>query len=361
MERVWASGLVEGVEVAAAFQVRSRQLRVHRSRSGSYLTLVLGDRSGDVGAVAWDDVDRAQQFAREGEIVLVRGRCQLYNGEVQIVIDHLSPAASGEYHPADFLPSSPRNAAAMAREFRAEINSVRQRGLRALLEAVFDRDRLAEFTLAPAAQQIHHAYVGGLLEHTLEVARLCRAQLAIQPQMDGDLLICAALLHDVGKTREYHTAAGFETTDEGGLLGHIAIADALIVQRAAQLPELPSELLLRLRHMLLSHHGRHEWQSPQRPKTLEAMALHLADYTSAQLHIVAAALERVERPGNWTGYHKQLERRLYAPPKAATCQPAGAIREADDAAYRHDWSDAPPAELPSTLPPSLSREGGSVG
>lgn len=338
MEKIWAASLVDGQEFSAPFQVRSRQLRTHRSRTGSYLMLTLGDRTGDVNAVIWEDVDRYYPIAREGSITIVRGRCQLYNGEVQVVIDHLSPVTSSDYQLADFLPSSPRDGAAMAREFRAEINSVRQRGLRALLEGVFDRERFTQFALAPAATQVHHAYLGGLLEHTLEVARLCRAQLAIHPEMDADILITAALLHDVGKIREYNTAATFEQTDEGGLIGHIAIADALLLQFGPRITELSGETLLRLRHMLLSHHGRHEWQSPQVPKTLEAAALHLADYTSSQLAIFATGLQQVERPGNWTPYQRTLERKLYAPPKPLPAYTA-ALRESAADGYASDDPD----------------------
>src|SRR6185437_11947316 len=143
--RVWISGLTNGQEFSAPFQVRSRQMRTHRSRSGSFMTLVLGDRTGEVNAVSWEEADRFYSFAREGSIVQVRGRCQLYNGDVQVVIEHLSQTSDGDYQLTDFLPSSPRDPATMAREFRAEINSVRQRGLRALLEAVFDRERFAQF------------------------------------------------------------------------------------------------------------------------------------------------------------------------------------------------------------------------
>lgn len=317
MEKTWVAALTDGQEFSAPFQVRSRQMRTHRSRSGSFLTLILGDRTGDVNAVLWDEAERFFAFAREGGIVHVRGRCQLYNGDIQMVVEHLSLAGHGEYQLADFLPSSTRDAAAMAREFRAEMNSVRQRGLRTLLETVFDRERFAQFALAPAAAQVHHAYLGGLLEHTLEVARLCRAQIAIHPELDTELLITGALLHDVGKMREYNVAAAFEPTDEGGLLGHIAIADALLAQLGPTIPDLLPEVLLRLRHMLLSHHGRHEWKSPQVPKTLEAAALHLADYTSSQLAIFATGLKQVERPGNWSPYQRNLDRKLYASPRTA--------------------------------------------
>jgi 3'-5' exoribonuclease len=335
MEKIWVSSLTDGQEFAAPFQVRSRQLKTHRSRSGSFMTLTLGDRTGEISAVAWDEADRYYPVAREGDIVHVRGRCQLYNGDLQVVVDHLSQTGNGDYQLADFLPSSQRDAATMVREFRAEINSVRHRGLRALLEAVFDRQRFAQFALAPAASQVHHAYLGGLLEHTLEVARLCRAQVAIHPELDVDLLISAALLHDVGKIREYNTAAAFEQTDEGGLIGHISIADAMLVQIGPRIADLSGELLLRLRHMLLSHHGRHEWRSPQVPKTLEAAALHLADYTSSQLAIFAAGLQQVERPSNWSSYQRTLDRKLYAPPRPSGVI-AATVREPDEAAYAAD-------------------------
>lgn len=312
MTRLWVSDLRDGQVVSSEYQVRSRQLRPHRGRSGLFLVFMLGDRSGQIQAVLWQDGERWYNTLRDGDIVQVTGRCQLYQNAPQLVIESLSKAITSPHDMSPFVQASSRDSRAMTDELRASLASVKEPHLQALLGIVFDQQGMDSFRVAPAARHIHHAYVGGLLEHTLEVVRFCELAAELHPKIDRDLLIAAAILHDIGKLREYRSGPTFDRTNEGVLLGHIVMADELIVSTANAVGEFPAELLLRLRHMLLSHHGQYEWQSPKRPKTLEAAVLHLADYMSSQLALFTAAIAQgPEGDTEWTAFSRELNRRIY--------------------------------------------------
>ena len=175
-----------------------------------------------------------------------------------------------------------------------------------------DREFLQQFSQSPAARRIHHAYLHGLLEHTVELLKLANTVIEIYPQMDADLLITGILLHDIGKVREYSWELDIDYTDEGRLLGHIVIADEMISNAIRQLPDFPEDLALTLRHMLVSHHGRYEWGSPRRPKTLEAIALHHLENLSAQINRFSLILENRLPGEDWTTYDRLLRRQLYS-------------------------------------------------
>ncbi|MEA3459118.1 MAG: HD domain-containing protein, partial [Chloroflexota bacterium] len=185
---------------------------------------------------------------------------------------------------------------------------------RSLLDKFFDDEEFVKkFCRAPCARRIHHAYLGGLLEHVTEVIVLCQAVLGLFPQIDRDLLLTGAILHDVGKIREFVYQTEIDYSDEGRLWGHMVIGDRLISERVAQIPDFPPELAMRLRHMVLSHHGRHEWGSPRRPKTLEACALHYIDNLDAQVNRFAQIIAaRRDKTKPWTEYDTLLKRYLYA-------------------------------------------------
>ncbi len=175
-----------------------------------------------------------------------------------------------------------------------------------------DKEFLQQFSQSPAARRIHHAYLHGLLEHTVELLKLANTVLEIYPQIDADLLITGILLHDIGKVREYSWELDIDYTDEGRLLGHIVIADEMISNAIRQLPDFPEDLALTLRHMLVSHHGRYEWGSPRRPKTIEAIALHHLENLSAQINRFSLILENRLPGEDWTTYDRLLRRQLYS-------------------------------------------------
>ncbi|MCL5961663.1 MAG: HD domain-containing protein [Chloroflexi bacterium] len=324
MPRVTISSLRDSQDVTGFFMVRSRQLRQFRERVGSFLIVKLADKTGEIEAKAWENGNDYYWMIKEDDVVKVSGYTQTHNGTLEMAITRLRLAREDEYRLADFLPVSERNIESMIEELRQIIVEVGDPSLSRLLGSFFSGDYLKSFAQAPAAKRIHHACLGGLLEHTIEVVRFCQAAQRIYPLLDRDLLLSGALLHDVGKTREYEYKRSIDFSDEGRLLGHIALGEEMVVREASKIFDFPPDTLTKLRHMILSHHGQYEWQSPKRPKTIEACVLHQADYFSGQVAIFAQALK--DTAGNdsgWTAYNKFLDRSVFVGdslPRPAGCE-----------------------------------------
>ncbi len=315
MKEQFVGDLKEGDKVLSFFLVKHKQLEYFRDRTkGQFLTLALSDKTGQVLARVWEKALELAETFEEGNVVKVLGEVEEYLGRLQVIIDKLRPAKEDEYKPEDFLPHTERDIEEMLVTVRETIASVGNPYLRALLDKFFaDEEFVAAFSQAPSARRIHHAYVGGLLEHVVEVIVLCRTVLTLYPQINRDLLMTGALLHDVGKTKELTYERDIEYSDEGRLLGHVVLSDRMITERIAEIPDLPPELALRLRHVVVSHHGRYEWGSPRRPKTLEACALHYIDNLDAQVNRFARIIAaRRDKTKPWTEYDTLLKRYLYA-------------------------------------------------
>ena len=312
MPKRMVASLHPNERVVDFFLVCERQLRQKKNNDGCYLAMRLGDRSGTIEARVWEAAQETYQRVQVDDIVKVDARVDLYREELQLSVSKLRLAQENEYDLEDFLPFADRDAASMLNDLDETVQSISNPHLAALLRAVLDEETLASLARAPGAKRIHHAYLGGLLEHILEVIAYCRAAISLQPQLDADLLLCGAILHDLGKLQEYAYQRSIDFTDEGRLIGHITLGHDLIARRAAEIEGFPPDLLLRLRHLILSHHGHYEWQSPKRPKTLEAMVLHLADYFSSQVSIFCTVLkEHQASQSTWTGYSKYLDRSLF--------------------------------------------------
>ena len=297
------------------YLVRHKQLEPFRDRSkGDFLTLILGDRSGQLLARVWEGAAELAESFSEGEVVKVAGDVEQYLNRTQIIVSKLRPAQPEEYDLADFLPATDKDTTALLAEAQAFIDRIQNPHLSALARSFYDnpewRARLAQ---APAARRVHHAYLGGLLEHLVEGLKLCEAVLALYPEINADLLYTGALLHDLGKVREYSWERDIDYTAEGRLIGHIVMTAEMVGTAMAQLPDFPEELRLRVQHMLVSHHGRYEWGSPRRPQTLEAIALHHVEDLSAQLNRFSRLLAARRDPHQpWTEYDRLLGRQLYA-------------------------------------------------
>jgi len=285
--------------------------RADTTRAGQpYLRLRLADRHGLLEGMVWEEVESSAPHVRQGGYVGVSGRIGSYNGRKQIRIDALVALRVEPEEAEYFLPRGERDEAEMERELRARVGSIGDPGLRAVVERVLDpaaeTGRL--FRRAPAAKRNHHAYVGGLLEHTLSVAGACdRLAAHYGADVDRDLLLAGALLHDVGKTREIALAPGFPYTDEGRLLGHIVMGLGDVEAAARSVPELPEARRTLLLHLIASHQGRYEWQSPREPLTLEAVLLHFADDIDAKVAQVRGRLAEAPE-GGWSDYDRSLGR-----------------------------------------------------
>jgi 3'-5' exoribonuclease len=342
-------GLRDGSAVSACFSVM--HVNVGRTRNDApYLRLQLADCHGSVEARMWDNVAPVMDVIRPGTYVGVRGRIESYQDQRQLRVDELAVLRVDLEDLVLFLPRSARAADQMAAELAAIIESIDDRGLRALLVAMLgpDADAGQAFRLAPAAKQNHHAYLGGLIEHTLSVARVCDA-LAFHygPAIDRDLLIAAALLHDIGKVREIGARAGFPYTDEGKLLGHIVIGMQMVADVARGVPDLSSGRLLLLQHLIASHQGRYEWHSPREPRTLEAIVLHYADDLDAKLHQAAALTDTVAV--GWTAYDRGFGRDFLRH-QPASGPAAGSGEAAPAGRPRHTSRRARPEPAPEVQP-----------
>ncbi|HLF03404.1 MAG TPA: HD domain-containing protein [Anaerolineales bacterium] len=306
--------LKPGDRITGFYIVRHKQLEPFRDRSrGQFLTLLLSDRTGSALARVWEGAPELADTFEQGETVKVQGDVELYMDRLQIIILKLRPASADEYDLRDFQPATEKNVDEMLAAVQNAANRIQHAQLNALARHFYDDPEfLRLFSAAPAARRVHHAYLGGLLEHTVEVLELCETILRLYPALNTDLLLTGALLHDIGKVREYRWDKDIEYTDEGQLVGHINISDEMAARAMAQIGGFPDELAWRVRHMILSHHGRYEWGSPRRPQTLEAMALHQIEELDAQVNRFQTLLANRPEGEAWTPFDRRLGRSLYA-------------------------------------------------
>jgi len=280
MKEQYVRDLADGAQVDSVFALHSRDIRSART-GDAFLSLEVGDSTGRMPAVMFRP-SPLEEALPVGSVVRVCGRATTYRGSRRITVESLRPVES--YDIADLLPSGTRDRAELLEELRALVRRVRDARLRAVVRAVFGGPGFIEtFATCPAGSGRHHAYVGGLLEHTVAVATLCLSLSASYPQVDADLLLAAALLHDVGKTEELACGTSLDYTDAGRMIGHVVLGERM-VRRAieAQAHPVSDETAMRLSHALLAHHGAPEWGAPRSPVTIEALLLHHADNLDAQ-------------------------------------------------------------------------------
>lgn len=324
----------EGDRVVACYLVHERRLGTTRQQK-PFLHLLLGDRSGSVEAKVWDRAGELASVLEPEAVVGVRGTAELFRDRLQLRVEEAEPLALADRDLELFLPASPRDRGVMERELESLIGSLEDRPLRALLARCTGADTPLgrAFRSHPAAKRNHHAYLGGLLEHSLSLAGVCqRLALHYREQglsIDRDLLVAGALLHDIGKVGELRGTAGFAYTDRGKLLGHIVLGLKGLEREAAKVEGLSEERLLLLQHLLASHHGRLEWASPSVPQTLEALILHHADYLDSRMGEAAVAVVAAE-PGGWTPYLRGQERAFFRPPEGEEERSEGSTNDTMD-------------------------------
>lgn len=296
--------------------LRSKQLEPFRDPGrGRFLTLILSDASGQMRARVWEGGEDLYGQLELRSALKVQGEVEEYLDRIQIRVFNVRTAKSREYDRRDMLPSSERSRTEMLAELQNHIEKISHPHLRPLVDHFFsNEDTISEFSRAPAARQVHHAYIGGLLEHTLELLAIGETVIQVYPQINADLLRCGILLHDIGKVREFTWETDIDYSDEGRLFGHIIIGDEMVNAAVKALDGFPTELALQLRHMLLAHHGRHEWGSPRRPQSLEAIALHSIENLGAQVNRFHLILNKVLPGEHWSAYDRLLARHLYSSP-----------------------------------------------
>lgn len=283
----------------------------------AYLDLEMRDKSAALPAKLWDKVDEYANKIKEGCIVKVAGIIEEFNGAPQIKIDKIRLAQDNDnVQPEDFLPRSRRPVDEMITELKGIINSINNPYLNKLINTILSGEDLAKYTRTPAGKGWHHAYIHGLLEHTLEIVRICDLMCSIHSDINRDLLITGALLHDYGKTEELIYDTVFDYSDKGKLIGHIVISALEIEKVVSSIEGFPEILKNQLIHIVLSHQGKLEFASPVEPKTLEAIVLYQADELSAKTNAYKYAIEADKnKSGNWTRFLPLANTSLFIPNK----------------------------------------------
>lgn len=311
----FVSELRPGERIIGFFYVRQKQLEPFRDRTrGEYLTLTLSDRTGQVIGRVWENAPALAETFEVGSVIKVAADVEEYSNRLQLIIHRLRVAEEGEYDLADYLPVTERDVEAMLAFVRDRIESITEPHLAQLLRRFYDDETFsAQLRRAPAARRVHHAYLGGTLEHLYEMLRLAETVTELYPALNRDLLEAGILLRAPGLLREYAWTRDIEYTDAGRLLGHIVLGDEQVARAIAALPDFPEELALRVRHMLVSHRGRYEWGSPRVPQTVEAIAFHHLENLSAQINRFQQLLATQRDPGQpWTSFNRLLGRPLFA-------------------------------------------------
>ena len=285
-----------------------KKCEVRITKAGKeFLSLELGDKSSSSPANIWDDFPGFKSLKNSlaaGSVLKISGSLDEYQGAPQIKIESVRlTKQSDSVEPIDFLPRSKRDLQVMKKEFKDRIDRLSEDYLKDLMLKVFSDERFEKYISVPAGKMWHHSYISGLLEHTLEIVRICDLMCDIHPEINCDLLICGALLHDFGKIEELTFEPVFEYTDKGKLLGHIVIAAMLVNDEINKIPDFPENLRNNLLHLILSHQGKLEYASPVVPKTLEAITLYQADELSAKVNAYKNVIDNEIKPGlNWTRF-----------------------------------------------------------
>ncbi|MEO0073213.1 MAG: HD domain-containing protein [candidate division WOR-3 bacterium] len=316
MKRQFVSDLRAGVLVNDVFFCSRRDVRERRD-GAPFVTFEFRDRTGSINGIMWEKIEDALNICQPGTFCRVQGRVADYQGRLQLNVNLVLPVEQNEVERKDFLTTTSYNTNELLNELRRLAASIENRPLRQLLESFLnDADFVPKFVSAPAAQSVHHAYIGGLLEHTVFMSRLAHAVSEIYHEIDRDLLLAGTILHDVGKTCEYSYETAIDHTLDGRLIGHIVLGYQMTAERIAAIPDFPVETARMLLHIILSHHGALEFGSPKTPKFAEALLVHFLDNLDARIAMFREAVNR--NPGTkWTDFHQYLGTNIYIPDRPA--------------------------------------------
>ncbi len=316
MKRQFIRELKAGAQVDDVFYCSRRDVKERRD-GGAFLTLELRDKTGSVAAIMWDRIEDALRCVAVGGFYRVAGRMGDYQGKPQFNVSVIHPADPADISRDDFIAASRYDRGQMMTELRGYVAAVKNRHLRALLDSFLGDKSFAErFALAPGGARVHHAYLGGLLEHTVMMCRLARSFPEAYKEIDGDLLMAGVILHDVGKVREYVYDVAIDHSNDGRLLGHITMGYEMVREKLAGIDGFPEELGRMVLHIVLAHHGQMEFGSPKTPKFAEAFIVYFLDNLDARAAMFREVVEK--NPGaKWTDFHPYLETNVYIKDESA--------------------------------------------
>jgi 3'-5' exoribonuclease len=312
MKKIFIKDITAGDSVDDVF-VLAEKILSQKKDGNIYLNVTIADKTGSLKGVMWDHVDEVVKQIGTGDYVKIKGTVSEYRGNPQLVVKGLAPCSDGELDYTDFLPATVRDVESMFNRLVQLTDTLENGHLKSLLDAFFsDAGLVKQFKTAPAAKKMHHAYLGGLLEHTLSMALLADKVAGHYSGVNRDLLITGAVLHDIGKTRELTFSKAIDYSDEGRFLSHIVIGVLMVREKITTLIDFPTELEHLVEHMIVSHHGSREFGSPEPPKTIEAVLLNYVDEIDARVNGIREFMASGDSGENWTPYHRLLERQFYA-------------------------------------------------
>ena len=311
MKEIYINDIRVGDKINDTFMVVEKNMAV--SQKGSpYLTLRLKDKTGEIEGRVWDNAIELNKLFNKGDVIHIRSRAINYRNAIQLAIQEVRKVDDAKLDPRDFLPTSGSNTDRMFEDLMEFVEKVKTPCLKELLYEFFeDEHGVNQFKKAPAAKGLHHAYIGGLLEHTLSVTRLIDMAADLYGGVNRDLLITGGILHDIGKIHELSFDRMIDYTDKGRLVGHIVIGVEMLDAKIAKIENFPEQLAMELRHILLSHHGILEYGSPKRPKTLEALIVHYIDDLDAKVNAFREFMDKSNDDSDWTPFHRLFERFIY--------------------------------------------------
>ena len=312
MKDFYASGLEANQVVTTTFLVKVKELRSKKSGE-PYLSLILGDKSGNLDAKMWENVENVESTFSKDDFVKIKGLVQVYRNKKQLTIHRLRRCQETEIEFGDYFPKTSKNIDAMFSELYSLAKSVENSYLNQLLVNLLNDSEFAvRFKEAPAAKSLHHAWLGGLLEHTLSLCKLCKLTAQHYPEVDLDLLMTGAIIHDIGKIEELEYNRNFNYSTKGQLLGHMIIELDLVNQKISEIQEFPLQLKTLVQHLIVSHHGEYEFGSPKLPMFPEALLLHCLDNLDSKLASMLSLIGNDEGiDENWTPYNSMFGRPLF--------------------------------------------------
>jgi 3'-5' exoribonuclease len=311
MKTLYVSGLQDGQAVTSLFLVREKEIRTSPRTGSSWLQLELSDRTGTISAKMWENFTAIVSTFDRDDVVQIRGRVKLYNGQKELTLEAVLPTAERDYELADFLPHTKYDVEELYARLRSAVAQMKNPYLRQLLSSFVEDPELApKLRRAPAAMTMHHAFIGGLLEHIVSLIGLSCAVAQHYPELDADLLLAGVVLHDIGKTEELRYARAIEYSTEGRLLGHIMIGARMVQEKIRTIPGFPAPLAVLVEHLILSHHGTHEFGSPSLPQVREAVALHFIDDLDSKMAAMDASIGSLLGDSHWTDRNPALRRAL---------------------------------------------------
>jgi 3'-5' exoribonuclease len=292
--------------------VLSEKILSQKRDGDNFLNVTISDKTGTLKGVVWDNVNQIATGITSGDFAYVNGSVSEYMGALQVVIKKMEPFPPDRVDPSDFLPQTSRNIEDMFERLVKRANSITTDYLKALTNAFFnDREFVNKFKTAPAAKKMHHAYIGGLLEHTVSMASLADKIAGHYGGVNRDLLLTGAILHDIGKIDEFDYQSKIDYSDKGRLLNHIVIGIKMVDDKLSGIHNFPEDQMLLLKHMIVSHHGTREFGSPEPPKTIEAVLLNYIDEIDSKVNAIRDFIASEDPDETWTSYHRLLERHFY--------------------------------------------------